>query len=75
MAHLKLTTFPAIDREAGTRALWRQIEPHLDETCIGQVRRHVVYGLGYYSHGRLPFCDSAPRPFRVHSDPAVFSGP
>ncbi len=75
LACLKLKTFPAIDREAGSRALWRQVEPHLEQTCIGQVRRHVVYGLGYYSHGRLPLCDSVPRPFRVHSDPAVFSGP
>ena len=75
LACLKLNTFAAIDREAGTRELWRQVETHLDETCIGQVRRHVAYGLAYYSHGRLPFCESSPRPFRVDSDPAVFSGP
>ena len=75
LTHLKLKTFPAIDRQAGTRALWRQVEPYLEQTCIGEVRRHVVYGLAYYSHGRLPSCGSAPRPFRVDSDPAVFSGP
>jgi 4-amino-4-deoxy-L-arabinose transferase-like glycosyltransferase len=75
LACLKLNTFPALDRQAGTRALWRQVEPHLEETCIGQVRRHVVYGLRYYSHDRLPSCEAAPRPFRVDSDPAVFSGP
>lgn len=73
LTHLKLATYSEIDREAGTRALWRQVEPHLGQTCIGQVRRHVVYGLEYYSHGRLPLCDSTHMPFRVDSDPAVFS--
>ena len=75
MGFLKLNTFPALDREAGTRALWRQVEPHLGETCIGQVRRHVAYGLAYYSHDRLPLCESTPRPFRVDSDPAVLFSP
>jgi 4-amino-4-deoxy-L-arabinose transferase-like glycosyltransferase len=71
--HLKVNTFPIIDRRAGTRALWRQIEPRLEETCLGDVRRHVVYGLRYYSHGRLPLCTVEPRPLRVESDPAVLT--
>ena len=73
--YLKINAFPAIDREAGTRTLWHQVEPYLEETCIGEVRRHVIYGLRYYSSGRLPDCSTQPRPYRVESDPAVFAGP
>ena len=73
--YLKIQVFPAIDRVAGTRTLWRQVEPHLAETCLGEVRRHALYGLRYYSSGQLPDCSSQPRPHRVESDPAVFAGP
>lgn len=73
--YLKRQTFPAISERAGTRSLWLQIEPQLAETCLGDVRRHVAYGLRYYSHGRLPDCSSAPRLFRVESDPPVLAGP
>jgi 4-amino-4-deoxy-L-arabinose transferase-like glycosyltransferase len=66
---LKLQTFPAVSERAGVRPLWSQIEPQLAETCLGDVRRHVAYGLNYYSHGRLPDCSSQPRPLRVESDP------
>jgi 4-amino-4-deoxy-L-arabinose transferase-like glycosyltransferase len=72
-AYLESATFPAIDRQAGTRQLWREIRPHLSSTCIGDVRRHVEYGLQYYSTGRLPLCENAPRPVRVESDPAVIN--
>ena len=73
--YLKIQAFPAIDRVAGTRTLWRQVEPHLGETCLGEIRRHALYGLRYYSSGRLPDCSTQPRPYRVESDPAVFDGP
>ena len=66
---LKVATVPEIDRQAGTRALWSQIKPRHETTCLGDVRRHVVYGLRYYSEGRLPDCADEPRPFRVESDP------
>lgn len=66
---LKIAAVPEIDRQAGTRPLWLQIEPRLEATCLGDVRRHVVYGLRYYSTGRLPDCYVEPRPFRVESDP------
>ncbi len=66
---LKQRTFPAISQSAGVRPLWLQIEPQLADTCVGDVRRHVAYGLSYYSHGRLPDCSSQPRPLRVESDP------
>ena len=73
--YLKINTFPVIDRAAGTRALWHQVEPYVAETCLGEMRRHAVYGLRYYSAGALPDCSTQPRPYRVESDPAVFIGP
>jgi hypothetical protein len=73
--YLETATFPAIDRQAGTRPLWSQIEPHIADACIGDVRRHVEYGLQYYSAGRLPLCENARRPYRIESDPAFFNGP
>ena len=73
--YLESATFPAIDRQAGARPLWREIEPHAGDACIGDVRRHVEYGLQYYSAGRLPLCEKTQRPFRIESDPAVFNGP
>jgi 4-amino-4-deoxy-L-arabinose transferase len=68
---LKTQTFPAVSERAGVRPLWLEIEPQLGETCVGDVRRHVAYGLSYYSHGRLPDCSSQPRPVRVESDPPI----
>ena len=73
--YLKVNAFPIIDREAGTRTLWREVEPHLEQTCLGEIRRHAIYGLRYYSSGRLPDCSDQPRRYRVESDPAVFDGP
>ena len=70
LTFLQINTFPAIDREAGTRALWHSIEPRQSETCIGDVRRHVVYGLDFYSAHQLPSCAKTPRPYRVTGDPA-----
>jgi len=67
--YLKHSTFPAIDREAGARTLWREIEPRAAETCVGDVRRHVRYGLDYYSVRSLPDCSVVRRPYRVESDP------
>jgi hypothetical protein len=72
---LKSQAFPAVSERAGVRPLWLQIKPQLAETCLGDVRRHVAYGLNYYSHGRLPECSSQPRPFRVESDPPALLGP
>lgn len=72
---LKSQAFPAVSERAGVRPLWLQIEPQLAETCLGDVRRHVAYGLNYYSHGRLPDCAAQPRPFRVESDPPALLSP
>jgi 4-amino-4-deoxy-L-arabinose transferase-like glycosyltransferase len=73
--HFKLQAFTEIDKRAGTRPLWEQIEPRASQVCVGEVRRHVADGLRFYSRGRLPDCSSQRRPFRVESDPPVLSGP
>ncbi len=75
LSYFQINTFPTIDREAGTRSLWKAIEPHQSETCIGDVRRHVVYGLDFYSANRLPRCAETSHPYRVTGDPARLLGP
>lgn len=72
---LKVTVFPDISREAGTRELWQQVEPRRDDTCIGEVRRHVLYGLRYYSHDRLPDCSVDSRTVRIEGDPPHIASP
>ena len=66
---LKVIALPDVSRQAGTRELWRQIEPRQTSTCIGDVHRQVRYGLQYYSHDQLPDCSVDPRPVRVEEDP------
>ena len=75
LSYFQINTFSAIDHEAGTRSLWKVIEPHQSETCIGDVRRHVVYGLDFYSAHRLPRCAETSHPYRVTGDPARLLGP
>ena len=66
---LKSVAFPALNQTAGALPLWLRIEARQAEICIGDVRRHVRYGLRYYSQGRLPDCSSTPRAFQVKFDP------
>ena len=75
LSYLQVSTFPAIDRESRVRPLWKNIEPYQAETSIGAVRRHVVYGLDYYSNHQLPRCNQVRRPFRVTGDPPQLVGP
>ncbi len=75
ISYLQIKTFPVIDGEAGVRPLWLSTEPHQSETCIGEVRRHVVYGLDYYSDHKLPRCIETPRPYHITGDPAQLTQP
>ena len=68
---MKQTTFSLIDRRAGARAVWRQAQPHRDSLCLGQVRRHLAYGLHYYAGQRLPECSEASKPYRVEGGQIV----
>ena len=69
IADLKQQVFPALDQVAGTRTLWRGLGAEPNTVCMGNVRRHVDYGLSFYSRGEVPPCASAPRPIRIEEDP------
>jgi hypothetical protein len=73
LTDLKRRVFPALDQVAGVRTLWRDAAPHADELCVGDVRRHVEYGLAFYGEGRIPDCEETPRPYRIEGDPPRLS--
>lgn len=66
---LKAAAWPALDREVTARPLWKQVEPHAGETCVGAVHRATVYGLNYYSRSPLPLCAEAWRPYQITQRP------
>jgi 4-amino-4-deoxy-L-arabinose transferase-like glycosyltransferase len=72
-AWMKQTTFPAIDRQASARARWLEARPHASEVCVGEVRRHLVYGLNYYAGRRLPACADEPKRRRIEERGVVIS--
>lgn len=67
--NLKSLTFSDLDAVAGSRSVWQEQSDLADSTCIGDVRRHVEYGLRYYSDDRLRPCTLDPRPYRLSGDP------
>jgi len=73
LIYLKMQSFTALDKHAGARTLWSRIEPRLERACLGEVRRHVAYGLGYYSRDRLLSCEGESREWRVEGDPPQIS--
>ena len=68
---LKRATFSEIDRLDGSRSIWRLVEGRRSEVCVGEVRRHVLYGLAYYSDATLPSCAEYPRPLEIAGDPPI----
>jgi 4-amino-4-deoxy-L-arabinose transferase-like glycosyltransferase len=66
---LKATTYPAIDRAASARPLWREIETHRSQTCVESIHRNWRYGLNYYSVTPLADCATSPLPERVTQEP------
>ena len=68
---IKQTTFPAIERQAGSRGLWEQVRPHREEVCLGDVRRSLAYGLYYYAGRRLPDCADQPQRYRIEDRQVV----
>ena len=67
--NLKSLTFSNLDAVAGSRSVWVERSNVVNSTCIGDVRRHVEYGLRYYSDDRLRPCAVDPRPFALNGDP------
>ncbi len=66
---LKFQSYPGVSRAAGTREFFLENRSALEEACIGEVRRHVAYGLAHYGEGSIPDCDGEPRPQRIEGDP------
>jgi hypothetical protein len=67
--NLKLLTFSDLDVVAGSRSVWRKYSDLAESTCIGDVRRHVEYGLRFYSNNRLRPCTLDPQPYALMGDP------
>jgi len=67
---LKVTTFPALDRVASARFVWRQVAGQAGEVCVEEAKRGWLYGLNYYSVTPLPSCAEEPRPLRLRQTPA-----
>lgn len=66
---LKRAVYPRLDQAAGARLLLQETEAPLDSICLGEVRRHVLYGVGFYSNHRIPSCEQDPRPNRIEGNP------
>ena len=70
LALLKFQAYPAISQAAGVREFVAANQKQLVEACIGDVRRHVAYGVSYYAPGlSLPSCEEQPRSYRIEGDP------
>ena len=69
LALLKFQVYPAVSEVAGTREFVEQAATRIEKACIGDVRRHVAYGIRHYSMDATPPCESEPRRFRIEGDP------
>lgn len=73
LAALKFQAFPAISSQAGTREFVASEQARLLDSCIGDIRRHVLYGIRHYSEYSIPSCEQAPASFRIEGDPPVIT--
>lgn len=70
LALLKFQAYPAISEAAGVREFVDKHQKQLEEACIGDVRRHIAYGLSYYAPGlAIPSCGVQPKTYRIEGDP------
>jgi 4-amino-4-deoxy-L-arabinose transferase-like glycosyltransferase len=69
--NLKSITFNDLDESAGSRFIWSHVQDDADTLCLGDLRRHVEYGLRYYSSNRLRPCRESQMPFVLSGDPPV----
>ena len=65
---VKFIAYPAASRVAGARELVAEAEAR-GGACLGETRRHVVYGVRHYSRDAMRSCEERPRPFRIEGDP------
>ncbi len=71
---LKFEAYPAVSRVAGVRELFHESAASAPAACLGEVRRHVAYGLRHYSRDAIPSCQNHPRPLRFEGDPPRLVG-
>ena len=70
LTHLKWVVYPQLDAAAGTpRPLQEALATKADQICLGEVRRHVAYGVGFYGSHRVIVCSEQTRPLRLEGDP------
>ncbi len=65
VALIKLRVFPAMDRIASARPVWREAAPAVREVCVEPLRRDLRYGLNYYAVSPLPDCSTQPKPLHI----------
>ena len=69
LALLKMQVYPAASRLAGVREFYRENRARVTEACLGDLRRHVVYGVRHYSRDAVPACETETRPIRLEGSP------
>jgi len=69
VGYLKITAFPALDREVSARRLWRELGGFSHRVCIEYIHRNWRYGLNYYSLKPLPACADDNRPLHLRNNP------
>ena len=69
VVYLKAAAFPALEKAASARSLWRELRQPTGPICVGDVSRNWRYGLDYYSMAPLPDCLSP------DALPAIVPGP
>ena len=66
---LKRTVYPELDRAAGAKGLIESANIPIESLCVGEVRRHIAYGIDFYGEGQVPSCRQSPRPRRLEGNP------
>ena len=72
LALLKMQVYPAASRLAGVREFYQENRSRVTESCMGDLRRHVVYGIRHYSRDTVPRCEAETRPIRLEGSPPRF---
>ncbi len=54
--YLKLQAFPAMDKLASARSLWREVRDKSDSLCDAGTNREWLYGLEFYRGSAIPVC-------------------
>ncbi len=69
LAALKIQAYPAISEQAGAAEFVAREDARLADSCIGEVRRHLAYGIRFYTADSVPACEDRWAGLRVEGDP------